>query len=104
MKIKRIKKLKVNSYAFDVKWNKAHNGASFCYADRIIEIGVRYGRDDEIFQLICHELMELCAVEQHVRFKRPNVDSDYIFMYDHRQHDAMMSLFASLVSQFIGDS
>ena len=101
MKIKRIKKLKVNSFNFDVKWNKEHCGGSFSYKDRVIEIGVENGHDDEIFMIICHEVMEVCAVEMAVRFQRPDVGDDYIFMYDHRQFDTKISLFASLITQFI---
>ena len=101
MKIKRIKKIKINSFNFDIRWNKEHCGGSFSYPDRVIEIGVQGGRGDAIFMIICHELMEIVAVEHSVRFQRPDVGDDYIFMYDHRQHDAMMSLFASLIAQFV---
>ena len=101
MKIKRIKKLKVNCYVFDVKWNPKHNGGSVEYADKIIEIGVDNGLDNEIFMVICHEIWEICAIEMHCHFTRPDIEDDYIFMYDHRQHDTMVNMFAGLISQFI---
>ena len=101
MKIKRIKKLKVLSFSFDIKWDKTHQGGSFCYGERIINIGVEGGDDSEILMIITHELMEMCAVEMGVRFKRPDVDDDFIFVYDHRQHTTMMVMFSSLLEQFI---
>lgn len=101
MKIKKIRRLKVNSYDFKVKWTKEHNGASFSYADMEIVIGTKSGLTNDQFHIICHELQEICATEMHVRYARPDIDSDYIFMYDHRQHDMMMNMFAGLLSQFI---
>ena len=101
MKIKRIKSIKINSYTFKVKWDKSHGGGSLSYANRIINIGTKDEVDDVIFMIICHELMEIVAIELNVRLDRPDCDSDYIFVYDHRQYATMMEMFAGLVSQFI---
>ena len=102
MKIKRIRKLKVNSVTFDVKWDNEIGGASFNYTERNITFGTYYNiTDTELFEVICHELFEIVAVELMVRFKRPDCDTDYIFVFDHRQHTTMMNMFSSLLSQFI---
>jgi len=102
MKLKRIKTLKVNSYTFKVIWNKSHNGGSFKWVpESIIDIGIKDISEDTIFMIICHELMEICTVEMNVRMQRPDCDTDYIFVYDHRQYDTMMMMFAGLLSQFI---
>jgi len=55
MKIKRLKKLKVNCWEFSITWDK-HSMA----------IGVKSKDDNEIFMLICHEIMEICAIEMNV--------------------------------------
>ena len=101
MKIKRIKSIKVNSDRFKVKWNNSYRGGSFCYSALEIEIGTKGKNDEQIFMIICHELMEIVALEMNVRLRRPDCDSDYMFVYDHRQHETMMNMFSSLVSEFI---
>ncbi len=101
MRIKRIKKLKVNCYTFDIKWDKSHDGGCFNFRDRTIEIGVKGNHTDSVFMVICHELLEIVAIEVNVRMVRPDCDSDYIFVYDHRQHETMANMFSGLVSQFI---
>ena len=101
MKIKRIKKIKINCYEFDIKWNKEHYGGCFSYEMKIIEIGVKSKNNPEIFMIICHELMEIVAAEMGVRLHRPDSDTDYIFVYDHRLHTAMMDMFSGLISEFI---
>ncbi len=103
MKIKRIKKLKVNSYDFDVIWNKSNNAGSFCYGERVINIGVKTNTNKLIFMILCHELMEISAVEMNIRLNRPDCDSDYMFVYDHRQHETMINMFSGLLAQFIAD-
>jgi len=101
IKIKKITKLKVNSVQFKVIWDKSKRGASFDYGKKTIEIGCNKLDDSEIFELICHEIMEVVACELYVRFNRLDVADDYIFVYDHRQHTTIMAMFSGLVSQFI---
>ena len=101
MKIKRIKKLKVLSFSFDIKWDKSNDGGMFDYNDRIISIGVKSNDDSEALMILIHELTEICAIEMGVRFRRPDVNDDYMFVYDHRQHGTMTTMLASLLEQFI---
>jgi len=101
MKIKKIKSIKVNCYTFSINWNKEHDGGSFSYGDLEIDIGTRDNNDQEILMIICHELMEICALEMNVRLKRPDCGTDYVFVYDHRQYETMMNMFAGLLAQFL---
>lgn len=101
MKIKRLKKLKVHTYYFDMIWDKTTNDASVSYSDKEIMIGIRGFADEQIFSSLCHEIFEVCAIEMHVRLNRPDCYSDFVFVFDHRQHDSMMEMFSGLVSQFI---
>ncbi len=101
MEIKKIKKIKVLIYHFDILWDCTHDGGWFDYANLKINIGIKGKNNDQIFNTICHEMMEISALEMNVRLNRPDCSSDYIFVYDHRQHDTMMRLFSSAISQFI---
>lgn len=101
MKIKRIKNIKVLAVNFNVLWDKTSGGASFSYDKLTIKIGTKNLGDGEIFDHICHEIMEIVSLEMHVRFYRTDCRDDYMFVYDHRQHSTMMCMFSSLISQFI---
>ena len=101
MKIKRLKKIKINSFTFDIKWTNMHDGGSFCYPTREIEIGTRGNQEDTMFQVIGHELFEICALEVGVRYDRRDIRDDYYFVYDHRQHELVMNMFSALLAKFI---
>ena len=101
MKIKRIKSIKVNSYTFSIKWNKEHAGGSFSYNDREIEIGTAHDDASVMFMILTHELFEIVALEMNVRYARPDIQGDYLFAYDHRQHETMANMLAGLLAQFI---
>lgn len=100
MRIKRLKKLRVNSTVFNIKWEKDHSGGSFKWVEPELTIGTRDG-DNRTFEVLCHELFEICCTEMHVRHSRQDCDSDFIFVYDHRQHDTISNMFAGLLAQFI---
>ena len=101
MKIKRIKKIKINSWEFKIEWNKKACGSYFDYNERIISIGIKNLTENAIFGRICHEIMEIVAIEMNVRLHRPDCDSDYLFVYDHRQHDTMMYMFSGAIREFL---
>lgn len=100
MEINRIKELKVNCYLFDVVWDETHAGGSIDYESQIIEIGC--GLNDRVtFQVILHELEELAAIEMRIRYDRPDCETDYMFVYDHRQHDTKENMVAGWLMEFI---
>ena len=101
MKIKRIKKLKVNTTIFSINWDKDGQGGGFNYSKREIVIGTKDFTENEILMILCHELQEICAVEMGVRLRRPDCETDFIFVYDHRQHESMMYMFAGLLGEFL---
>jgi len=103
MKLRRIRSIKVNSFTFKVIWTSTHNGGCFSYLDdgSFIEIGTKNLSEEEILMVVCHELMEICACEMNVRFRRPDCDTDYLFVYDHRHHETMMNMFSGLLSEFL---
>jgi len=100
MKLKRIKQLKLPSFTFNVTWDKSHAGGSFDYDAKELIIGTRWD-EDHMFNTICHELWEIVSIEHGVRLSRPDVEDDYIWVYDHRQHMSMCSMFSGLVREFI---
>lgn len=101
MKIKKLKKIRVNSTVFKIKWDKKCTGGSFCFDEKLIIIGTKSGNSGRIFQILCHELLEIVACDNLVRMRRPDCESDYIFVYDHRQHDCIANQFAGLLGQFL---
>lgn len=101
MKIKRLRKITINSSDFKIIWSKEHDGGSFHWGKREIEIGVRGGHDESIFMVLCHELQEMVAEDLSIRMQRPDCREDYIFVYDHRQYETLMNVFSSLIRKFI---
>ena len=101
MRIKRLKKIQINSYVFNIKWDPKSIEANFCYRDSIITIGTKNQDTHIIFMLLCHELFEICAIEMHVRYERPDCTGDYLFNFDHKQHDTLSNMLAGLLNQFI---
>jgi len=100
MKLKRIRKLQVNSRIFKVNWHHKIRGGSFNYKTNTLNIST-IDSEEEIFEILCHELWEIVAVEMYVRHQRIDCYDDFIFVYDHRQHTTMTNMFSGLLLQFI---
>ena len=102
MKIKRLKKIRIGIQTFKIIWGKDYNGGCFSYLDHTLKIGVNASLQDlQIFGILCHEVLEICAIEMGVRLDRPDSDSDYIFVFDHRQFNTMMEIYTGIIYQFI---
>jgi len=101
MRVKRLKSIKINSYRFSIEWDKKSGGGWFSFHKKKIKIGIEGNNEDVIFMILCHELMEICAIEMNVRLNRPDCDGDFIFVYDHRQYDTMINMFSALIALFV---
>ena len=100
---KRLNKIKIGVITFDIIWDKkeAGGGAFDFFAHKII-IGCDPELQEEtIFATLCHEIMEIVSCIHSVRLIRPDFDSDYIFVYDHRQFHIIMDQFTGIITQFL---
>jgi len=105
MKVKRITKLKVNAFDFEVVWDKAQSsgaGQLTYHPKPVITIGTKDNCESGIYVALCHELLELCAIEMNVRYNRPDIRDDYLFSLNHQQFETMSNMFAGLLKNFIG--
>lgn len=102
VRVKRLKKVRINCRDFSIEWSKKTSGGSFNFTDRVITIGLKHNIETEIFEVLCHELMEIVMCEMYVRLSRPDCDTDYIFVLDHRQFSSAVNMFSGLINQFIG--
>lgn len=108
MKIKKLRKLRVNSYEFEVTWCKERSGAEFSFYNKAEEdrptlrlpCPLRWG-DNHVFMVLMHELFEITMVEMNCRYMRQDVQDDYMFVFDHRGMDTATNATAGLLKQFI---
>lgn len=103
MKLKFPKRITIASYTFNIKQNKLEGGASFSFTDREIIIGTINLERDVVstFNLICHELFEVCSVITNVRYDDNSVSNNYKFFMDHKEFEVTTELFSKAVSEFI---
>ena len=108
MQIKKIKKLRLNSYVFDITWDKEKSGAEFRFYDTEknkrptlrLPCPTKWG-ENHTFMVLCHELMEMSLVELNVRYLRADVQDDYLFSFNHKQLDSAANMMSGALSQFI---
>lgn len=100
MKIKKLKKITIGAVTFEIKWNKEEGGGYFCLEDETISVGTKYGEDDS-FQVLCHEVMEICHTTCNQRYNKPDHHNNYLFCYDHSGFTTSMEMFVGIIRQFI---
>lgn len=105
MKFKFPKKIQIGETEFKVIYDYKGTGASFIYPDSttpaFIKFGMKNYKSNPLTFLghLIHELKEIIQVEQTTRFS--NRDENYIFSYNHPQHDDLCSRLAGLLNNFI---
>lgn len=98
-KIKRIKTIQLCGQTFNVEWNKETSGACFSFQNEKLIIGTKIS--SRIWGNIVHEVTEIVMAGMYLRHHRGDVDDDYIFVYDHRQHTAACEMIADALEKFI---
>ena len=100
MQIKRLTKVVIGSQTFKIKWDNNRRGGYFDFGKNEIGIGLNT-TDDVVFEILCHELSEAIHCVLHTRYDRTDVDSDYLFVTDHRQFTTHNAMLSGLIKQFI---
>lgn len=97
------KKVKILHSEFSVLTEDDSDAGSFDTLKCEIKIGIRSLRTDPswTWNVICHEVMELCAVSLRTRYDDRSVDGNYKFFMDHKEFDNVTGLFSSVISNFI---
>ncbi len=106
MKIVFPKQIKILSHTFTVVQRKDEAGGSFDFSRNEIVIGTMFLKSDPAytFSIICHEVMEAIAVITATRFSDTSVLGNYHFVMDHKQFEINISLFASVIQEFLPKS
>ena len=104
MELKHPKKIKILSFMFTIKYDKNEWGGSVDFTKREIMIGtasLAVGDYLTVFDTMCHEIMEaICEITNTVHLDRGTV-WDYKFVFDHKEFQNNISIFSSVIEQFI---
>ena len=103
MKIKFPEKIDILSSSFKVIQDINEEGGSFNFANSQLIIGTRYLKSDpnHVFNIICHEVSEICHVVLNLRYNDHSVSNNYKFFMDHKEFEIHNSLFAITIQNFI---
>lgn len=89
------KKVIISGKTYSVEKNdKTYNSDGFTHQQRII-VGTKGQHPERIFENYLHEVTELAACEQHVRFSA--ADDDVVIVMNHKQFDRLVADVASSI-------
>ena len=103
MKLKFPKTVTITSITFNVRKDNNSDGASLDLANREIKIGTKHLTTDPnyVFELICHELMEIVCILTSTRYDDYCVTEKYKFFMDHKKFQNNLSIFSIAINEFI---
>lgn len=103
MKLKFPKKIRIDETVWTIKYPKDTNAGTFDWGKCELSIGIKDypAQPTLVLHVIIHELKEIIHVQQATRFDRPDVDSEYIFVYNHANHTDLCYRLAGLLDNFI---
>jgi len=101
MKLKYPKRISILNTTFKIIYSKEKRGGWFDFGDREIGIGTSYNNASEIFNIISHEILEICMVKLGVRYDDPSVFENYKFVLDHKEFETVNKLYSSIITKFI---
>jgi len=99
-KLKKLKQITIGSTTFQIKWDKEDGGGAFSLLTEEIMIGCE-GSENDQFQILCHEIMEICHTVCNQRYNKPDHYNNYLFSFDHSGFTTSMEMFAGIIRQFI---
>jgi len=106
MKIVFPKQIKILSHTFTVVQKKDDAGGSFDFSrnEHVNRTMLLQSDPAYTFSIICHEVMEAITVVTATRFSDTSVLGNYHFIMDHKQFEINVSIFASVIQEFLPKS
>jgi hypothetical protein len=103
MRLKFPDQVVIASHTYKVILDPEEGGGSFDSAKSILVIGTKYLKSDPnyTFNVICHEISEMCHVILCHRYSDHSVHGNYKFFMDHKEFQNHTALFAQTIQQFI---
>jgi len=103
MKLKFPKTIFVASDKFKVKYDKKEGGGSFDFSSGELIIGTHRLKDnpETVFNVICHELMEITCCVTSTRYYDPGTMKDFKFFMTHKEFQTNIEIFSKALDQFL---
>lgn len=103
IKLKFPNRINIISFNFKIIADKTIGGGSFDIGKGEIVIGIKHINDDPtyVFNVICHELMEVISELTRTRYDDPSVHGNYKFFWDHKEFELNVKIFAETIRHFI---
>lgn len=103
IKLRFPKQINIISFNFKVIADKTLGGGSFDINKGEIVIGVKHIKEDPtyVFNVLCHELMEVISELTRTRYSDPSVSGNYKFFWDHKEFELNVKIFAETIRHFI---